>query len=253
MTRSGGARLLRARALARDRGVRRRRGLRRRDAGGSLPLRPGRHRRDAADRAGDADPDRPAAADPARRPSGAQPIPGCSRARSSTPSSAVDVPAAHRPGHHRRHQPRAAAAAEGDEPGSTRATPRAGRARARRHRPPPSRSTRSSSTATPPTSRRPPAWRWRRSCSAPRASTSTLRAPLPRPPRRRRRADPGRRPRPARWPRRGRLQPAGRRWSAHGRRRPGPAREHLIGLFAAVGNDDPRVLRGRQNLASALF
>ena len=31
------------------------------------------------------------------------------------------------------------------------------------------------------------------------------------------------------------------------------AREHLIGLFGAVGNDDPRVLRGRQKLASALF
>jgi putative thioredoxin len=31
------------------------------------------------------------------------------------------------------------------------------------------------------------------------------------------------------------------------------AREHLNGLFAAVGNDDPRVLRGRQGLASALF
>jgi putative thioredoxin len=31
------------------------------------------------------------------------------------------------------------------------------------------------------------------------------------------------------------------------------AREHLIGLFAAVGNDDARVLRGRQGLASALF
>ncbi|MCL8024728.1 co-chaperone YbbN [Nocardioides bruguierae] len=31
------------------------------------------------------------------------------------------------------------------------------------------------------------------------------------------------------------------------------AREHLLGLFAAVGNDDARVLRGRQNLASALF
>jgi thioredoxin-like negative regulator of GroEL len=31
------------------------------------------------------------------------------------------------------------------------------------------------------------------------------------------------------------------------------AREHLIALFAAVGNDDPHVLRGRQNLASALF
>lgn len=30
-------------------------------------------------------------------------------------------------------------------------------------------------------------------------------------------------------------------------------REHLLGLFAAVGNDDERVLRGRQNLASALF
>lgn len=31
------------------------------------------------------------------------------------------------------------------------------------------------------------------------------------------------------------------------------AREHLIALFGAVGNDDPRVLRGRQALASALF
>lgn len=31
------------------------------------------------------------------------------------------------------------------------------------------------------------------------------------------------------------------------------AREHLLGLFAAVGNDDPRVLKARQNLASALF
>jgi putative thioredoxin len=31
------------------------------------------------------------------------------------------------------------------------------------------------------------------------------------------------------------------------------ARNHLLGLFAAVGNDDPRVLKGRQQLASALF
>ena len=31
------------------------------------------------------------------------------------------------------------------------------------------------------------------------------------------------------------------------------ARQHLLGLFAAVGNDDPRVLKGRQQLASALF
>ncbi|WP_141012925.1 co-chaperone YbbN [Nocardioides sambongensis] len=31
------------------------------------------------------------------------------------------------------------------------------------------------------------------------------------------------------------------------------AREHLIGLFAAVGNDDARVLKARQALASALY
>jgi putative thioredoxin len=31
------------------------------------------------------------------------------------------------------------------------------------------------------------------------------------------------------------------------------AREHLLALFGAVGNDDPRVLKGRQALASALF
>jgi putative thioredoxin len=31
------------------------------------------------------------------------------------------------------------------------------------------------------------------------------------------------------------------------------ARTHLLALFAAVGNEDPRVLKGRQKLASALF
>src|SRR5699024_9389993 len=31
------------------------------------------------------------------------------------------------------------------------------------------------------------------------------------------------------------------------------ARNHLLGLFAAVGNEDARVVKGRQNLASALF
>jgi putative thioredoxin len=31
------------------------------------------------------------------------------------------------------------------------------------------------------------------------------------------------------------------------------ARQRLLSLFAAVGNDDPRVLKGRQGLASALF
>ena len=30
-------------------------------------------------------------------------------------------------------------------------------------------------------------------------------------------------------------------------------RDHLVALFAAVGNNDPRVLKGRQALASALF
>ena len=31
------------------------------------------------------------------------------------------------------------------------------------------------------------------------------------------------------------------------------ARVHLIDLFAVVGNDDPRVLKARRDLASALF
>jgi putative thioredoxin len=31
------------------------------------------------------------------------------------------------------------------------------------------------------------------------------------------------------------------------------ARLHLLELFAVVGNDDPRVLAGRRDLASALF
>ena len=30
-------------------------------------------------------------------------------------------------------------------------------------------------------------------------------------------------------------------------------RSHLVEMFAVVGNDDPRVLKGRQALASALF
>lgn len=48
----------------------------------------------------------------------------------------------------------------------------------------------------------------------------------------------------------GRLIDLVRRTDAEDRER---ARTHLIGLFAAVGNDDPRVLKGRQGLASALF
>lgn len=48
----------------------------------------------------------------------------------------------------------------------------------------------------------------------------------------------------------GRLTELVRRTSDADRAR---AREHLIDLFAAVGSEDPRVLKGRQNLASALF
>jgi putative thioredoxin len=48
----------------------------------------------------------------------------------------------------------------------------------------------------------------------------------------------------------GRLIDLVRRTSGDDRDR---ARTHLLGLFAAVGNDDPRVLKGRQNLANALF
>jgi putative thioredoxin len=48
----------------------------------------------------------------------------------------------------------------------------------------------------------------------------------------------------------GRLVDLVRRTSGDDRDR---ARTHLLGLFAAVGNDDPRVLKGRRDLASALF
>ena len=48
----------------------------------------------------------------------------------------------------------------------------------------------------------------------------------------------------------GRLVELVRRTSGDDRDR---ARQHLLGLFAAVGDTDPRVLRARQNLASALF
>ena len=65
--------------------------------------------------------------------------------------------------------------------------------------------------------------------------------------------DPRRRPRPARGRRRRGVRPAGRAGPAYRDDDRNKAREHLLGLFAAVGNDDPRVLKGRQALASALF
>ena len=158
-----------------------------------------------------------------------------------------------------RHQPLATAApAEGDDGTRSPAPTRATRPRRTRWRPVtstrPSRSTRSWSTATPPTPRPLPAWRWRRCCSGPRASTST-RPERPRP------------RRPTTSTRRSwsptstcsagmsrtafaRLVELVRRTSDKERDR---AREHLLGLFAAVGNEDPRVLKGRQALASALY
>ena len=55
----------------------------------------------------------------------------------------------------------------------------------------------------------------------------------------------------------GHVEDAFNRWVDVVRRTSGAdrdrARTHLLGLFAAVGNDDPRVLKGRQALASALF
>ena len=81
-----------------------------------------------------------------------------------------------------RHQPRSAAPRRprARRRSSIRATPRRRTRSGRATSTSPSPSTRSSSTPTPPTSRPPADWRWRRSCSAPRASTSTRRVP-PRP------------------------------------------------------------------------
>ena len=157
--------------------------------------------------------------------------------------------AVHRAGHHRagtsRFRWRAAEQRTGEPVASTPGTPRP------RTRSPPvtwparSRSTRSSWTPTPPTSRPPPDWRWPRCCSARRVST--------RPP-----PGPRRPPTPTTstptpwWPT--------STWSAGTSRTPSPgwstlvrrtagddrdrARQHLLGLFAAVGNEDPRVLQG---------
>ena len=158
-----------------------------------------------------------------------------------------------------RHQPRTGAAgrrgrATRSSPPSTRATP----PRRRRSRPTTStrrsRSTRSWSTPTRPTPRRRPDSRWPRCCSAPAASTSQQAREAAA-------ADPddvaaqtmvadldllG-----------GHVDDAFNRLVELVRRTSGDdrdaAREHLLALFGAVGNDDPRVLRGRQALASALF
>ena len=189
----------------------------------------------------------------------AQPIPGVLKLDEIDTAAQPARAGAHRAGHHRR--------------GTSRSPPRRRRRRGRRDEEQvdpryaapsrrwrtttstaPSRSTSASSTPTPPTPRRRPGWRWPRCCSAPRASTWT---PPARPPRR---TPTTSTPRPW-WPTStcsaGTSTTPSPAWSTWSGVRAGDernqAREHLLGLFAAVGNDDPRVLRGRQNLASALF
>ena len=158
-----------------------------------------------------------------------------------------------------RHQPRQAAAAA---PKTTRRRAPAGpalRAGPGRARAPTTstarwRSTRSSSTPTRPTPRPPPAWPWPGCSSAPRTST-----------RRRARAAAAAAPDDVDAQTLvadldmlgGHVDAAFDRLVELVRRTGGDernaAREHLLGLFAAVGNEDPRVLKGRQALASALF
>ena len=224
---------------------------------GPVPGRPGRHRRRAGDRAGDADPVDPAGGRGPRRPSGAA-DPGRAAARRAAlradhqvmqQLTAQGMTGRHQPRVGRPSTPTATAS-----PTSTRATPPPRTRSATVTSTARSRSTRSSSTPTPPTPRPPPAWRWPRSCSAPRASTST-------PPGAAAAANPddvdaqtmvadldmlG-----------GHVEDAFNRLIELVRRTSGDdrnqAREHLLGLFGAVGNDDPRVLKGRQSLASALF
>ena len=188
----------------------------------------------------------------------AQPIPGVLSARRDPHPAQPARAGAHRAGHHRRGTSRSPPprrrATRARSRRSTRATPPPSRRWRTTTSTAPSRSTNGSSTPTRPTPRRPPGWRWPRCCSAPRASTST---PPARPPR----------PNPDDVDAQtlvadldllgGHVDDAFARLVDLVRRTAGDernqAREHLIGLFAAVGNDDPRVLRGRQNLASALF
>ena len=154
-----------------------------------------------------------------------------------------------------RHQPRSTAVERTAtaSPTSTRATPLRRTRSARVTSTARSRSTEKPVTPTRPTSRPWPGWRWRRCCSAPRVSTSTPPGPRGRQP-----DDVDAQTMVADLDMLGghvedaflRLIELVRRTSGDDRDK---AREHLIGLFGAVGNDDPRVLKGRQSLASALF
>ena len=232
----------------------------RRGVRGTLPRRPRRHRRLARDRTGRAAPVGALRLRGPRRPPGPA-DPGRHEARRPAWRDQPGHAAADRAGHDR-PSPAARPGRERTDRGRGRRAagrPPLRRRRRTRWRPTTttvrSPSTRSSSTPTRPTPRRLPVWPWRSCCCAPRTSTST------RPGRRPPRApddvgspDPGRRPRHARRPRRGRVRPAGRAGPpVPPATTATPRASTCVGLFAAVGNDDPRVLKGRQALANALF
>ena len=169
--------------------------------------------------------------------------------------------AADHAGHHRPApaapgaRPRRGTSGRGRAAGRPALRRRPGRARRGRHRAGASRSTRSSSTPTPPTPRPPPGWRW------PRLLQRTQGVDLDQA-----RAAAAARPDDVDAQTMvadldmlgghvdGRLRPAHRAWSAA---RPATSATRpastCSGLFGAVGNDDPRVLKARQGLASALF
>ena len=183
-----------------------------------------------------------------------QDAPRSTRLRAATTRSR----AARHPGRHRAPPAPQAAPAPArrgtrSRAASTRATPPPRKRWPPMTSTPLSPSTSSSVPANPADARPPPGWRWPGCSSGPRASTRAARAAATPQPRRRGRPDPGRRPRHARGSRRGRVRPAGRPGPPYRGRERDQARAHLLGLFAAVGNDDPRVLRAARALATALF
>ena len=224
---------------------------------GRFLARPRRHRRGAADRPGDADPVGPARRGRARRPADAA-LPGRAAARGAARRVDPGGAAAHRPGRHRpapaahrrpgarrrggeepavdpRYAPAQDALEAGDIDGAVAAYQKLIDAN-------PADAEAAAGLAMAKVLQRTAG-----------VDLNAARSGGRRGPRRRRRPDAGGRPRPARRPRRRRVQPARRAGPALLGAERDQARQHLLGLFAAVGNDDPRVLKGRQRLASALF
>ena len=188
-----------------------------------LPGRPDRHRRLARHRPGDADPAGADALRAARRAAGRAADPGPDPAGRAAGAVQPARPAAHRAGHHGpppaalcRRPPARPTTSRSRWP--TRATPPPRTPSARATSTGRWPSTRSWSTATPPTPRPPPGLAMAKVLQ--RTQGVDLQAARDGgcgQPRRRRRPDAGGRPRHARWPRRGRVQPAGRPRAAHRR------------------------------------